>query len=313
MYIRISDESTGLEAWLYESDDFYYKYGYEASLVAGYPSHIANGGGYFLHSHSGFFGNIAQNPTAEVGVSQNGQDFTGSQLSARTITMNFKNSLAFLIGGTGTAMNKLNALCEITDRSVRVDVYGTEKVFTNYFSFDAETDTEGGIIQMTSAEGGEGVYWSAGSIDVMARFFEQGINYVAKDFPAPLLRELDYPMQFSYFSVANAAPIIKVGCNPLQGFWEHAKIELNGVVIEYDNAAHDEFINIDTGALTCRNQDGDNVLDNLTVTTWPQVMAGNNVMRVTLNGTENWDEAERYLGQDMYIEVIFERLTSGVE
>lgn len=314
MYVKISDATTGLTAAFYEALDFYTTFGYESSLTSCYDNHMANYNAHLMHSHAGFFGNLAQNPTSAVGISENGQTFIGSRLSARTITMNYKPSLAMTSDGFGSVINQLNALMEITDRPLRVDVYGSTKVFTNYFSVDPETDTESGIIQMTSAETGQGVYWSAGAIQVTRRFFEQGINYVAKDFPAPIIQELAYPMQLSYISVASAQPVFRFGCNPLQGKWDTMSITLNGVTLVYDNTVdNDEWIEIDTEALTVVNQAGTNRLDNLTVSTWPTIQAGINELNAQLNGTDNWDDAQQWLGQDMYLIISFERLTSGVE
>lgn len=313
MYVKVSDDVTGLTASFYEATDFYYQFGYEASLTAGYGPHISANDAYFMNSHSGFYGNLEQNPYSVVGISENGEMFVGSQLSARTITMNYTPSLAFKNDNISNAMNRLNALLEITDRALRVDVYGTEKIFTNYFYVDQETDSEAGLLQMTTADTGQGVYWSAGAIDITNRFFEQGINYVAKDFPAPIIEELAYPMKLQYMAVANANPIFKFGCNKLQGKWQSIKVTLNDNTIVYDNSDNDAEITIDTDALTCVNQDGVNKLGNLDVDTWPTIRAGMNTLSAQINGTDDWDQAQQWLGQDAYVEIQFERLTSGVE
>lgn len=313
MRVLISDQTTGLGFTFYEATDFDSVFGYDARLVAGYDKTVTENNAFLLLGHSGFFGNLIQNPSSKVGISQKGETFGGSRLSARTIVMNFQNALAPNMDGTSTVLNELNFLLEIIDRPLRVDVFGSDKVFTNYFYVRSETDTESGIIQLTSANTGQGVYWSAGAIEIKKRFFASGINYVAKDFPAPLLGGLNYPLELDYRANGASKPVIQFGCSKERGTWNSVTFELNGITVHYDNANNDAYITVDTDAQTCVNGNGINRISNLTLSNWPEISAGNNNLVAFVNGSIVWQVAEKYLGQDMFFSISFERLTSGVE
>lgn len=313
MILQLENKNKGLSVLFYERLDMLNIAGQSNTLLACYPDWVRSNLSFQARNLSGFFGNNTINPFAERGVNEDGTNFKANNFSARTVSWEFDNVTSK--GNLPISPNNyLNVLLLEKNDTLTLSVF-TDSTYVNEFYVTENTNTELGVIELTTSTGSDGIYWKSQQITNEFKWFDRSNSVVPLELPKVLLMNPNYPLTDNIVNLAISEPKIIIGGSLTSGVWEGLRFtnNQNGDTFVYDNFNNDDYIVVDSKDLTVRNLNGVDRFSNFTGV-FPRLEAGNNEIQWSHTKNEvDYFLASIDLPQDFGLTVEQELLTPGIQ
>lgn len=261
MMIVLTNESKNLSLTFLGGAEIASMYGYEYTIKsADKYRELTNSLVFEYHSPEGFYSNATPENYSTQAIAKDGSRWRGNRLQAKTISFMFYPQLMKVEGALASPQTLLNSLLE-ADEEVRVDVY-TDKRFTCYYYVEESTNSETGLISLTTSRNGVGIYWSVpNGIDIESYYIQAGTPYITKNLPQVLLNANNgkFPISVQAFALVDIEPTIALTHTlGVGGDWQNLVVKdaLGDQEFTYDNVFNDKSIIVDCEAKTVVNENG---------------------------------------------------------
>lgn len=311
MMVTITNEDLGLSAIFMEDGDIRTFLGYDKLYGVCYEKLVHDRFIFKMNSPAGFFENHAPSVYTVKGVNEDGEIFKSNSFLPKTISFQFKN--VFTAEGRSLSPNqKLQWLLENKNGVLRVDVE-TSNRFHQYFYLTDGTSLEAGVIELTTANSGRGMYWVVPGLTYKFYFFEMGGNaYIPKELPQTLLKTIVYPFRFDLLATIQTRPVITINTSYATALKTTIKNTSTGEALHYTNTNLDTTIIIDCDNFTVTNQNGQDRTINLTGD-WLLLKAGVNKCEWLVDDkTELEQPYPNNISQDYCIEFEYENVVGSI-
>lgn len=267
-------------------------------------------------NYYGFYGNRGIINYETEALATNGHVWQGRRLEANTISWTFVPQLLEYNSTYGISPHEiLNAFIEAEHEIKVIVTTGTNKNFVGYYYFTDGTNSEGGLIEMTTSRNDVNIFWKANDLVKKEYLQEQGeVPKIPVNLPyAPLgARGIEnMPIKVQYLSTTIVKPVIKIGTD-LAPYNEWISLTYKNTTTEqeftYSNTNNDDLIIVDCEKQTVTNSDGENRIENFTGD-WITFLGALNNIEFEIKFPDNNIE---YVPEDLYIETSYAVYQSSI-
>lgn len=307
MLIKLTNKTTNVSVSFLEREDIKNQYGSVDNLVC-YPNFVNENLTFRFWNAAGFFDNPVVNPFATSGVNEDGVNFKGNHFDPKQLSFAFEN--VFSISGNNTIglspNNILMSLILIKNDILQVDVTTNGEVFTQDFFVNENTSLENGVIGLTSASSGVGIYWKNGYFNNEFLYYSYGAPKIDMNLPQIIIGETFEVNTITQITSTAASPKFTFYWSTL-GTWE--KIILTNTT-NGQNFTYEPFDNtfnaiiVDSSNLTVTNENGVNLFGNF-LGDFINLDVGLNVLE--------WQVIGENVPQDMKLTISYEKLLGGIQ
>lgn len=308
MKIVLTNESKGLSLTFFSGDEIRQMYGYEYTIhTANKYVELTNSLIFEYYSPVGFYANATPENFSTQAIAKDGAKWRGNRLKPKTISFMFYPQLARIEGAIASPQTLLNAILEV-DEELKVDVF-TDRQFTCYFYVEESSNSETGLISLTTSRSGNGIFWrNPNGIDVKSYYYQAGTPYIPKNLPQVLLNPNNgkFPVKFQTFNLVDTEPVITLS-HLIMGDWDNLVVkDSNGEQqFTYTNADNDSVIIVNSIEKTVVNDAGEDRSYNF---------SGDFIILKTGINNISWQVDDNpYLPQDLMLEVQADSYTSTIE
>lgn len=310
MMVVITNEAKNISLTFLGGQEIAKMYGYEYTIKsADKYKELTNSLIWEYYSPEGFYSNATPDNYSTQAIATDGSRWQGNRLQAKTISFMFYPQLARIEGAPASPQAILNAILEADDE-VRVDVY-TDRKFTNYFYIEESSNSETGLISLTTSKNGNGIFWQiANGINIESYYIGSGTPYINKLLPQVLLQKNNavFPIRIDVFTSVDVEPVIALNHNfGVGGDWDNLVFTnaLGDQNFTYVNADNDFGIVIDCFNKTVTNEHGEDRTANF---------KGDFIVLRSGNNNISWKvDDHEYLPQDLLLTIKADGYSSTIE
>lgn len=314
MKITLRNENKNMEVSFLGGDEIRSLYGYEYTLTSTqWYVNLTNSLNLFEScDYAGFYRNRQPDNYTVQAIATDGDTWKGNRLNSNVISWKFYPQIIEDNSKYGVSPHQyLNTLLEIDDEILVMVNTGTSKTFSCYHYVLDTTDTEAGIIALSTSRNGKGIYWKTDDFVRYSYYFGMGsIPKIPLTHPQIHLSGSDIlpPFHEEFFANTEVSPVIKLGYGNTGDVWNKFEYtnETTGQSFIYTNNNNDKTIVIDNENQTVTNSSG---VDRSANFSGDFITFTGGVNNVVWNVDDGNNE---YLPQDVHVTVQYEILESTI-
>lgn len=243
---------------------------------------------YILNNYSGFYENNPIENFFKTGINENGEVFKTNNFGNKLLNFNFTPAFNKHHHQLTSAANYLNSVLQNKNKPLLLRVDTGNMVFQMEVVSTDQTATESGVIQLTSAKDGDGIYWTTDEDvnhgitgdcgDDLDLSVQQPEPYITKLLEyIPLNKGVTSDIPSAVIDVLVDTSIIQIEVGDIYGSWNKIILtnHLTGQRMELTNKYGDDFLIITPTTKEITNKRGDNRLDCFNTSTGEFLTLGN--------------------------------------